>query len=250
MNDRQKRAVKKTPAGDEMIRLNKYVANSGVCSRRDADKLISDGEISVDGKIVTDLGTKVSIKAKVKYKGRLLNPERKVYILLNKPAGYVSTMDDPHAGRLVSDLIQNACSERVYPVGRLDKDTTGVLLFTNDGELTKKLTHPSHGKKKVYHVHLNRPLTKNDMISLTEGVDIGELVAADAVAYPDPEDKTQVGMEIHSGQNRVVRKMFEVLGYRIKKLDRVSFAGLTKKNLQRGKWRFLTEKEINILKRS
>ncbi|HDZ40934.1 MAG TPA: rRNA pseudouridine synthase [Bacteroidetes bacterium] len=249
MNNRHKRAVKKTAEGDGMIRLNKYIANSGVCSRRDADKLISDGEISVDGKAVTDLGTKVSTRAKVKYKGRLLNPERKVYILLNKPAGYVSTMDDPHAGKLVTDLIKSACSERVYPVGRLDKDTTGLLLFTNDGELTKKLTHPSHGKKKVYHVHLNRPLTKNDMISLTEGVDIGELVAADAVAYPDPEDKTQVGMEIHSGQNRVVRKMFEALGYKIKKLDRVYFAGLTKKNLPRGKWRSLTEKEINILKR-
>ena len=176
--------------------------------------------------------------------------EKKIYILLNKPAGYVSTMDDPHADKLVTDLIRNACSERVYPVGRLDKDTTGLLMFTNDGELTKKLTHPSHGKKKIYHVYLNRPLTRNDMIRLTEGVDIGEMVAADAVAYPDPEDKTQAGIEIHSGQNRVVRSMFEALGYKIKKLDRVYFAGLTKKNLPRGKWRFLTDKEINILKRS
>ncbi len=250
MKDGHKRVVKRPARGDEMIRLNKFIANSGVCSRRDADRLIADREISVDGKIVTDLGTKVSTTAEVKYKGRLLNPEKKVYILLNKPAGYVSTMEDPHAKKIVTDLIKNACNERVYPVGRLDRDTTGVLLFTNDGELTKKLTHPSHGKKKIYHVHLNRPITRNDMIKLTEGIDIGEIVAADAVAYPDPEDKTQLGLEIHSGQNRVVRNMFEALGYKIKKLDRVYFAGLTKKNLTRGKWRFLTEKEINILKRS
>lgn len=250
MNDRRKRGSERTEGGKMMIRLNKYISNSGVCSRRDADSLIARGEISVNGKIVTDLGTKVSPESKVEYKGRILNPEKKVYILLNKPAGYVSTTDDPHAGKLVTELIKNACSERVYPVGRLDKDTTGVLLFTNDGELTKKLSHPSHGKKKIYHVHLHRPLTRNDMKRLAEGVDIGEMVAADAVAYPDPEDKTQVGIEIHSGQNRVVRRMFEALGYKIKKLDRVYFAGLTKKNLPRGKWRFLTNKEINILKRS
>ena len=250
MNDRRKRGPVRITGDEKMIRLNKFISNSGVCSRRDADRLITKGEISVDGKIVTDLGTRVSGKAKVRYKGRILNPEKKIYILLNKPAGYVSTLDDPHADKLVTDLIRNACSERVYPVGRLDKDTTGLLMFTNDGELTKKLTHPSHGKKKIYHVYLNRPLTRNDMIRLTEGVDIGEMVAADAVAYPDPEDKTQAGIEIHSGQNRVVRSMFEALGYKIKKLDRVYFAGLTKKNLPRGKWRFLTDKEINILKRS
>jgi len=250
MKEGHKSSGKRTDTVNEMIRLNKFIANSGVCSRRDADRLIADREISVNGKIVTDLGTKVSSTAEVRYKGRLLNPEKKVYILLNKPAGYVSTMEDPHAEKIVTDLIKNACNERVYPVGRLDRDTTGVLLFTNDGELTKKLTHPSHGKKKVYHIHLNRPITRNDMTKLTEGIDIGEIVAADAVAYPDPEDKTQLGLEIHSGQNRVVRRMFEALGYKIKKLDRVYFAGLTKKNLQRGKWRFLTAKEINILKRS
>ncbi|MFO7851105.1 MAG: pseudouridine synthase [Bacteroidota bacterium] len=250
MNDRRKRGSGRAEGDEKMVRLNKYISNSGVCSRRDADLLIARGEISVDGKIVTDLGTKVSPGSKVEYKGRILNPEKKVYILLNKPAGYVSTTNDPHASKLVTDLIKNACSERVYPVGRLDKNTTGLLLFTNDGELTKKLSHPSHGKKKIYHVHLNRPLTRSDMTKLAEGVDIGEVVAADAVAYPDPEDKTQVGIEIHSGQNRVVRRMFEGLGYRIKKLDRVYYAGLTKKNLPRGKWRFLTNKEINILKRS
>ncbi|MBS0010184.1 MAG: rRNA pseudouridine synthase [Bacteroidales bacterium] len=250
MKDREKRSVKKASAGEEKIRLNKYISNSGVCSRRDADRLIAAGEISVDGKIVTELGTMVHVRARVQYKGKLLNPEQKVYILLNKPSGYVSTMDDPHADRLVTDLIKNACSERVYPVGRLDKDTTGLLLFTNDGELTKRLSHPSHRRKKVYHVHLNRPLVKNDMIRLTEGIDIGEMVAADAAAWPDPEDKTQVGIEIHTGQNRLIKRMFEAMGYNVKKLDRVYFAGLTKKNLPRGKWRFLTEKEINILKRS
>ena len=286
MDDGRRRVLKNPGGSDELVRLNKYIANSGVCSRRDADMLISEGEISVDGQRVTDLGTKVARGAKVRYRGKLLNPEKKVYILLNKPAGYVSTTEDPHAVKIVTDLVKNACDERVYPVGRLDKETTGLLLFTNDGDLAKKLTHPSHGRKKIYHVHLNRPLTKNDMISLTEGVDIsevnyagkgmnageklndgkkpdaakkpyagegvsaGEIVAADAVAYPDPEDKTQLGLEIHSGQNRVVRRMFESLGYRIKKLDRVYFAGLTKKKLPRGKWRFLTDKEINILKRS
>ncbi|MGM0463023.1 MAG: pseudouridine synthase [Bacteroidota bacterium] len=248
--DREKR-VKKEGAGDrEMMRLNKYISNSGVCSRRDADNLISAGEIKVNGQTVTDLGTKVSPDARVEYKGKLLNPEKKVYILLNKPAGYVSTLDDPHADKLVTELIKGACTERVYPVGRLDRETTGLLLFTNDGELTRKLTHPSQRKKKVYHVHLNRPLTRNDMIKLTEGVNIEEeTVAADAVAYPDNEDKTQVGIELHSGQNRVVRRMFEALGYKVKKLDRVYFAGLTKKNLPRGKWRHLSFKEVNILKR-
>lgn len=250
MVDRRKKGPAGDPGDGKTIRLNKFISNSGICSRRDADRLISDGEISVNGKTVTDLGTKVSASAQVRYKGKLLRPEKKVYILLNKPSGYVSTTDDPHAEKLVTDLIKNACDQRVYPVGRLDKDTTGVLLFTNDGELTKRLTHPSHGIKKIYHVHLNRPLTRSDMMKLTEGVDIGEIVAADVAAYPDPEDKTQVGIEIHSGQNRVVRRMFEAMGYKVRKLDRVYFAGLTKKNLARGKWRFLTAREINILKRS
>jgi len=251
MNDRRKRSSKKVQVSEELIRLNRYIANSGVCSRRDADRLIAGGEISVNGKVVTDLGTKVSARASVRYKGKLLNPEKKIYILLNKPAGYVSTTEDPHAERLVTELIRNACTERVYPVGRLDKDTTGLLLFTNDGELAKRLTHPSHMRKKIYHVYLNRPLTRSDMVKLTEGIDIGEeVVSVDAVAYPDPDDKTQAGIEIHTGQNRVVRRLFEAIGYRVKKLDRVYYAGLTKKNLPRGKWRFLSDKEVNILKRS
>jgi len=250
MKNRQKTGSGGNSDESKLVRLNKYISNSGVCSRRDADTLIAKGEISVNGKTVTDLGTRIKPDALVKYRGKTINPEKKVYILLNKPSGYVSSTDDPHADRIVTDLIRKACDERVYPVGRLDRDTTGVLLFTNDGELTKKLTHPSHNKKKVYHVFLNRPLAQNDMLRLTEGVDIGEIVSADAAAYPDPDDKTQVGIEIHSGQNRVVRRMFETLGYRVKKLDRVSFAGLTKKNLPRGKWRFLSRKEINILKRS
>ncbi|MCF8223517.1 MAG: rRNA pseudouridine synthase [Bacteroidales bacterium] len=250
MKNRQKTGSGVNSDESKLIRLNKYISNSGVCSRRDADALIARGEISVNGKTVTDLGTRIKPDALVKYRGETINPEKKVYILLNKPSGYVSSTDDPHADRIVTDLIKKACDERVYPVGRLDRDTTGVLLFTNDGELTKKLTHPSHNKKKVYHVFLNRPLAQNDMLKLTEGVDIGEKVSADAAAYPDPDDKTQVGIEIHSGQNRVVRRMFESLGYRVKKLDRVSFAGLTKKNLPRGKWRFLSRKEINILRRS
>ncbi len=250
MNYRYKNRKEKNPVSKEMIRLNKYIANCGICSRRDADLLIEKGEISVNGVVITDMGTKIAEGDIVRYKGKPLKSEKKIYILINKPAGYVSTLDDPHADKLVTELIKNACNERVYPVGRLDKDTTGLLLMTNDGDLTKKLTHPSHKQKKIYHAFLNRPLTKNDMIRMTEGVDIGEMVSADAVAYPDPEDKTQVGIEIHSGQNRIIRRMFETLGYRVKKLDRVYFAGLTKKNLPRGKWRFLTNKEISILKRS
>jgi len=250
MIDRRKRKDDLKRPVQDMIRLNRFISNSGVCSRRDADKLILAGEIKVDGKIIKDLGTKVSVRSAIEYKGRRLNAEKKVYILLNKPRGYVSTLDDPHAEKKVIDLVKNACPERVYPVGRLDKDTTGVLLFTNDGELTKKLTHPSHRRKKIYHVFLNKALTKNDMIKLTQGIDIDEIVKADSVAWPDPEDKSQVGIEIHSGQNRVVRRMFEALGYRVKKLDRVYFAGLTKKNIPRGKWRFLTESEVNILKRA
>jgi len=234
----------------EKMRLNRFIANSGVCSRREADEIIRSGQISVNGKKVTDLGTKVTLTDDVRYRGKKLAAEKRVYILLNKPKGYVTTVEDPHAEHTVLDLVENACSERVYPVGRLDKDTTGVLLLTNDGELTGKLTHPRFNRKKIYHVFLDRILARDDLFRLTEGVNLeGEIVAADAVSYADPEDRSQVGIEIHSGQNRVVRRIFESLGYRIKKLDRVYFAGLTKKNLQRGKWRFLTEKEINMLKR-
>jgi len=235
---------------DSGIRLNRYIANSGVCSRREADDIIRKGLISVNGKRITDLGVRVTYTDDVRYRGKKLFAEKKVYILMNKPKGYVTTVEDPHADRTVLDLIGNKFPERVYPVGRLDKDTTGVLLLTNDGDLTGKLTHPRYERKKIYHVFLDRPVLKNDLSKLTEGIDLdGESVAADAVSYADPEDRSQVGIELHSGKNRVIRRMFESVGYKIRKLDRVYFAGLTKKNLRRGRWRFLTEKEISMLKR-
>lgn len=234
----------------EPVRLNRYIAASGVCSRREADEIIQRGLISVNGRQVTDLGTKVNPEDDVRYRNKKLNTEKKVYILLNKPKDYVTTVEDPHADHTVLDLIGEACSERIYPVGRLDKSTTGVLLLTNDGDLAGKLTHPKYERKKIYHIFLNRVVSKNDLFKLTEGIDLdGETIVADAVSYADPEDKTQLGIELHSGQNRVVRRLFEKLGYRVKKLDRVYFAGLTKKNLPRGKWRFLTGKEVSMLKR-
>jgi 23S rRNA pseudouridine2605 synthase len=237
-------------AEDEKIRLNRFIAHSGVCSRREADELISNGSITVNGKVVTDLGTKVTTSDEIRFKNKRLSAEKKVYILLNKPRGYVTTVEDPHADQTVLDLLGDACTERVYPVGRLDKATTGVLLLTNDGDLTGKLTHPRYKRKKIYHVFLDKVVTRNDLTLLTEGVEIdGEIIAADAVSYADAEDKSQIGIEIHSGQNRIVRRIFEKLGYKVKKLDRVYFAGLTKKNLPRGKWRFLNDKEIAMLKR-
>jgi len=241
---------KKQSIPPEEIRLNRYIAGSGLCSRREADEIIQKGFISVNGKQVKDLGTKVTLNDDVRYKGKKLSAEKKVYILMNKPAGYVTTVEDPHAEHTVIELVKDACSERIYPVGRLDKDTTGLLLLTNDGELTKRLTHPKYERKKIYHVFLDKPVTKADLLKIAEGIELdGKTVAADAVAYADPEDKKQVGIEIHSGQNRVIRKLFESMGYRIKKLDRVYYAGLTKKNLPRGKWRFLTPKELVMLKR-
>jgi len=241
---------KQTGDISENIRLNRFIANSGVCSRREADELISKGMISVNGSQVTDLGTKVKYSDDVRYKGKKLSSEKKVYVLLNKPKGYVTTVEDPHAEHTVIDLLGNDFPERVYPVGRLDKETTGVLLLTNDGDLTGKLTHPKYNRRKIYHVFLETPVVKNDLFKLTEGIQLDdELVVADAVSYADPEDKSQIGIELHSGQNRVIRRLFESLGYRVKKLDRVYFAGLTKKNLPRGKWRFLSEKEISMLKR-
>jgi 23S rRNA pseudouridine2605 synthase len=234
----------------EMIRLNRFIALSGVCSRRDADQIILRGEITVNGKVVIELGTKVRKSDEIKYKGKKLNAESLVYILLNKPKGYVTTLSDPHADKTVLDLVRSACNERIFPVGRLDKATTGVLLLTNDGDLAGKLTHPRYKRKKIYHIWLDKDLTRGDMIRLTEGIEIdGELIAADSIAWPDNDDKTQVGMELHSGQNRVVRRMFEAMNYKVRKLDRVYFAGLTKKNLPRGKWRFLTDSEVTILKR-
>jgi len=245
------KSVSKQPAElPEIMRLNRFIANSGVCSRREADELISKGMISVNGSLVTDLGTKVKYSDDVRYKGKKLSAEKKVYVLLNKPKGYVTTVEDAHAEHTVMDLLGNDFHERIYPVGRLDKETTGVLLLTNDGDLTGKLTHPKYNRRKIYHVFLETPLAKNDLFKLTEGIQLDdELVVADAVSYADPEDRSQIGIEIHSGQNRVIRRLFEGLGYKVKKLDRVYFAGLTKKNLPRGKWRFLSEKEISMLKR-
>lgn len=232
------------------LRLNRFIANSGLCSRRDADEHIRNGHITVNGAVVTDLGTRVSLNDDVRFRNKRLSAEKKVYILMNKPKDYVSTVEDPHAEKTVLDLLGEDFPERVYPVGRLDKSTTGVLLLTNDGELAGKLTHPKYERKKVYHVWVDRNVEKNDLFRLTEGVMLEDTtVAADAVSFVDPDDRTQVGIELHSGQNRVVRRMFEALGYKVKKLDRVYFAGLTKKNLKRGRWRYLTDKEISMLKR-
>jgi 23S rRNA pseudouridine2605 synthase len=234
----------------EFIRLNRFIANSGVCSRRDADEHIKNGLISVNGKVITDLGTKVVYTDDVRFKNKRLSAEKKVYILMNKPKDYVTTVEDPHAEHTVLELIGDACRERVYPVGRLDRATTGVLLLTNDGDLAGKLTHPKYKRRKIYHVFLDKPVTKTDLFKIAEGIELDDItVTADAVSYADADDKSQIGIEIHSGQNRVIRRMFETLGYKVKKLDRVYFAGLTKKNLPRGKWRFLTEKEVAMLKR-
>jgi 23S rRNA pseudouridine2605 synthase len=233
-----------------LLRLNRYIANSGVCSRRDADEHIKNGLISVNGHIVKDMGTKVSYNDDVRFKNKRLSAEKKVYILMNKPKDYVTTVEDPHAEHTVLELIGDNCPERVYPVGRLDKATTGVLLLTNDGDLAGKLAHPKYKRRKIYHVFLDRPVSKNDLFKLTEGIELdGIMIVADAVSYADTEDKSQIGIELHSGQNRVIRRMFETLGYKVKKLDRVYFAGLTKKNVQRGKWRYLNDKEVSMLKR-
>jgi 23S rRNA pseudouridine2605 synthase len=237
-------------ADEELIRLNKFISNSGICARREADELIREGHISVNGRKITDMGVKVKLTDNVTYNGKSLTPGKKIYVLLNKPKGYVTTVSDPHAEQTVLDLVRDATTERIYPVGRLDKSTTGVLLLTNDGDLAGKLTHPRYGIAKVYHVFTDKPVIKHDMETIVSGVELDEgIVSADAISYPDPEDHTQVGLEIHSGQNRVVRRIFEKMGYRVKKLDRVSFAGLTKKNLQRGHWRLLTQKEVSMLKR-
>jgi len=234
---------------DGLIRLNKYISNTGLCSRREADEFIQNGTITVNGEVVSQLGTKVEPTAEICFKGKKLETEHKVYILLNKPKDYITTVEDPNAKRTVMELIEGACTERVYPVGRLDRNSTGLLLLTNDGEMTKKLTHPSHMKKKIYHVGLDKKLTREDMEKMIAGVDLdGEIVKADAVEYTEDSDGTEVGVEIHTGQNRVVRNMFDILGYKVSRLDRVYFAGLTKKNLPRGKWRFLTQIEINMLK--
>ncbi len=234
-------------SGDEGIRLNKFIANSGICSRREADEYIKQGMVTVNGQIVTELGTKVYMNDDVRFNEQRLKGEEKVYIIMNKPKNCVTTTSDPHATKTVLDLVAGKCPQRVYPVGRLDRDTTGVLLLTNDGELTEKLTHPSYNKKKIYHVFLDSNLRQNDFEKILKGVHLEDgMIAADSLSYIDG-DHSQIGIEIHSGRNRIVRRIFESLGYKVKKLDRVYFAGLTKQALRRGQWRFLTDKELAIL---
>ena len=234
---------------NEPIRLNKYLANAGVCSRREADEFITAGVVKVNGEVVTELGTKVKRSDVVHFHDQQISIEKKVYVLLNKPKDYVTTSDDPQNRKTVMDLVKDACRERIYPVGRLDRNTTGVLLLTNDGELASKLTHPQFMKKKIYHVWLDKNVTAADMRLIADGVtlDDGE-IRADAIDYASETDRKQVGIEIHSGRNRIVRRIFESLGYKVLKLDRVFFAGLTKKNVRRGDWRFLTEQEVNMLR--
>ena len=230
------------------MRLNRFIAQSGICSRREADDFITAGVVSVNGVIVTELGTKVLPTDEVRFNDEPVQGEKKVYLVLNKPKGYVTSLEDPHAGKTVMELVEGACTERIYPVGRLDKNSLGLLLFTNDGDLTKQLTHPSYRKKKIYQVTLDKPLTRADMDRIAEGVTLedGEIFA-DEISYVK-ENKQEVGIEIHSGRNRIVRRIFEFLGYTVTKLDRVYYAGLTKKNLKRGAWRFLTREEVERLK--
>ncbi len=244
-----------TPKGFEredngLIRLNKYLADSGVCSRREADKLIEAGAVTVNGKVVTQLGTKVNRDDKVAYGGQTLKREVLRYVLLNKPKGFLTTADDPMDRKTVMELVAKACDERIYPVGRLDRNTLGLLLLTNDGELAKKLTHPKYGVKKLYHVTLDKALTKNDLIKIADGIELEDgPIKADAIAWvTGVESKKEVGIELHSGRNRIVRRIFESLGYKVEKLDRVRFASLTKINLPRGHWRHLSEKEVSMLK--
>ncbi len=234
---------------NEPIRLNKYLANAGVCSRREADEFIQAGVVKVNGEVVTELGTKVMRTDSVMFHEQPVSLEKKVYVLLNKPKDHVTTSDDPQQRKTVMDLVKDACTERIYPVGRLDRNTTGVLLLTNDGDLASKLTHPKFLKKKVYHVYLDKNVTAHDLQQIRDGITLEDGdIKADAVEYADPVDKKQVGIEIHSGKNRIVRRIFEHLGYKVTKLDRVLFAGLTKKNLRRGDWRYLTEEEVNRLR--
>ncbi len=228
--------------------MNKFIANSGLCSRREADTFISTGLVSVNGTIVNELGTKVQPSDDIRVNGQRIKGEPKVYIIMNKPKGYVTTLSDDHADKTVMDLIGSQCEQRVYPVGRLDKNTMGVLLFTNDGELTEQLTHPSYNHKKIYQARLDKNLKKPDMDRLVEGIELEDgPMQVDMISYIDGDEK-EIGLEIHSGRNRVVRRLFEALEYKVMKLDRVYFAGMTKKNLKRGQWRFLTDEEVNMLR--
>ena len=234
---------------NEPLRLNKFLANAGICSRREADEFIQAGVVTVNGEVVTELGTKVLRTDMVMFHDQPVKIEKKVYVLLNKPKDYVTTSDDPQQRKTVMDLVKNACPERIYPVGRLDRNTTGVLLLTNDGDLASKLTHPKYLKKKIYHVYLDKNVTAHDLQQIADGIQLEDgVIKADDIQYASPTDKKQVGIEIHSGKNRIVRRIFESLGYRVQKLDRVQFAGLTKKNLKRGDWRYLTEEEVDRLR--
>lgn len=237
------------PEIKDVVRLNRFIANSGVCSRREADTLIQAGVVTVNGEVVTELGTKVNIHDDdIRFNGERLKGEEKVYLIMNKPKGYVTTASDPHAEKAVIDLLKG-CSSRVYPVGRLDKNTTGVLLLTNDGEIAERLTHPSYDKKKIYQVSLDRELSEEDYHKILEGISLTDGdIKADELEFIDANDRRKIGIEIHSGKNRIVRRIFDSLGYTVKALDRVYFAGLTKKGLKKGEWRYLTEGEINILK--
>ncbi len=248
---RPKRIEYETPLPDpnEQLRLNKFMANAGLCSRREADEYILKGLIKVNGEVVTELGTKVSHNDVVEYDGKVVTLEKKCYILLNKPKDCVTTSDDPNGRLTVMDLVKGACEERIYPVGRLDRNTTGVLLLTNDGDLASKLTHPKFVKKKIYHVWTDHDITEDDMQRIADGIELEDgPIHADAISYATETDRNQAGIEIHSGRNRIVRRIFESLGYHVTKLDRVYFAGLTKKNLPRGRWRYLTQDEVNYLK--
>ena len=233
----------------ETIRLNKFIANSGICSRREADQYIQAGVVTVNGEVVTELGSKVNVlNDDIRFNGERIRGEEKVYIVMNKPKGFVTTASDPHAEKTVMDLLKN-CSARVFPVGRLDKNTTGVLMFTNDGEIAERLTHPSYDKKKIYQVILDKPLAQEDYDKILEGISLSDGdIKADELEYIDAEDHRKLGIEIHSGKNRIVRRIFESLGYEVKALDRVYFAGLTKKGLKKGEWRYLSEGEANVLK--
>jgi 23S rRNA pseudouridine2605 synthase len=245
----ERQSSRRTEEKSDLIRLNRFIANSGICSRREADKYITAGVVKVNGQTVTELGTKISPTDEVRFDDRLITPERKVYLLLNKPKDVVTTMDDPHAEYTVMDLVKGACEERIYPVGRLDRNTTGLLLLTNDGDLSKKLTHPSHKVEKVYQVTLDKTVSVGDIQKIAAGIELEDgLIAADAITYVEGQEKDTIGIEIHSGRHRIVRRIFEHLGYRVKALDRVSFAGLTKKTIPRGKWRFLTPREVSYLK--
>lgn len=246
---KKKSSPSETAKKTDEIRLNKYIANSGICSRREADKFIKTGSTTVNGKIITEMGFKVKPTDEVRFDGSIISPESKRYVLLNKPKNYITTMDDEKGRKTVMELVHTAAKERIYPVGRLDRLTTGLLLFTNDGEMAKKLTHPKHQVKKLYQVNLDKKLSMSDLQKISENFVLdGKMVFVDKVSYIENKPKTEVGIEIHSGRNRIVRRIFEHFGYKVTKLDRVIFAGLTKKNLSRGIWRHLTQQEINNLK--